>query len=126
MYDLECVLHDPHGQQLLAAIATLAHERACQSLDDRAGRLPEALLLIPTGRVGEVGRVHALDGDVIDQRYVLDFDIVEGPFAEELDLGGPAHGDEFVVFFEDDVIAIGDVVDGFFDVGRHDCLGCFC
>ena len=68
--------------------------------------------------------MHTLDGNVIDERYILDFNIVEGPFAEELDFGGPAsYGDElFILFFEDVIIClfVGDVDGWFFNVG-HDC-----
>jgi hypothetical protein len=73
--------------------------------------------------MGEVRDMHTLDGNVIDERYILDFNIVEGPLAEELNFGGPAsYGDEFILFFEDVIIClfVGDVDGWFFNVG-HDC-----
>ena len=36
MDDLEAVLDDPHGHELLAVVATVHHQRVHQALDDRA------------------------------------------------------------------------------------------
>ena len=36
MDDLEAVLDDPHGHQLLAVVAAVHHQRVHQALDDRA------------------------------------------------------------------------------------------
>ena len=96
--DLEGVLDDADGHELLARVASLAHEAARQTLDDGAGGLAEALLLVTPGSVGKVGGVVALDGDVVDEGDITDLDIVEGPLAEELDLSGPADGDELLLF----------------------------
>lgn len=36
MDDLEAVLDDPHGHELLAVVAAVHHQRVHQALDDRA------------------------------------------------------------------------------------------
>ncbi len=63
--DLERVLDDAHGHELLAVVAAVHHERAAQALHNGAQRLAEALDLVAAGRVRYVlGRL-ALDGNVI-------------------------------------------------------------
>ena len=65
MNDFEGVLDDSDGQELLAVVASVHHERVDQSLDDRALGLPEPLGGETAGGVREeLGRL-LLDGDVI-------------------------------------------------------------
>lgn len=112
--NLEGVLDDPYGHELLPAVTALAHEAARQALHDGTGRLAEAFLLVSAGGVGEVRRVISLDGDVVDEGNVADFDIIERPFAKEFNFGGAADGDKLLLLFLD----VGDFFDGFFYV-RH-------
>lgn len=53
-YDLEGVGHNADGLELLAAVATVHHERVGQTLDDGALGLAETLGGIAAGRVREV------------------------------------------------------------------------
>ena len=63
--DLERVLDDAHGHELLAVVAAVHHERADETLHDRTQRLAEALDLVAASRVRNVlGRL-AFDGYVI-------------------------------------------------------------
>jgi hypothetical protein len=63
--DLERVLDGPDRHELLPAVPALAHEAAHEALDDGAGGLPEPLLLVAAGGVGQVGGVVALARDVV-------------------------------------------------------------
>lgn len=54
--------------------------------------LAEALLLVAAGRVGEVGGVLALDGDVVLQGDVADLDVIEGPAHKTAKAFGRGHG----------------------------------
>ncbi|GMR31747.1 hypothetical protein PMAYCL1PPCAC_01942, partial [Pristionchus mayeri] len=63
--DLERVLDNADGHELLSVVASVHHQRACKTLND--------------GGVGKVLGVLLLDGDVVDKRDV--------PLSEELDLG---------------------------------------
>ena len=63
--DLEAVLDDPNGHELLAVVAAVHHEAVDQSLDDRALSLAEALGGVPAGAVGEVLGVLLLHGDIV-------------------------------------------------------------
>jgi len=49
--DLERLLHDAQRQQLLAVVASLAHQRVAQPLHDRALRLAKALDLVAPCRM---------------------------------------------------------------------------
>ena len=64
--------------------------------------------------MGALGGVIALACDVVYEGDVADFNVVEGPFSEEFDLGGSAYGNKFLFLFFDGVF------DGLFDV-RHGC-----
>jgi len=87
MDDLERVLDDAAGHQLLAVVATLHHQGAGQSLHNGALGLAETLGGITSGGVGKVAGELLLHRDVILQGDVVDGDIVAGPAAEQLDLG---------------------------------------
>ncbi len=65
MNDLESLLDDSDRELLLTVVSTLHHHGVNKSLDDGAGGLSEALLLITTGSVGEVHSGGVLEGDVI-------------------------------------------------------------
>ncbi len=65
--DLERVLDDPNGQQLLAVVATVHHHAVAETLDDRAQGLAETLGSVAPGRVRhETGRL-------LLHRYVILF-----------------------------------------------------
>lgn len=51
MNDLEGVLDNAHGEQLFAVVTAVHHERAAQTLHNRAGALAKALRLVTAGRV---------------------------------------------------------------------------
>ena len=86
--DLESVLHDSDGHELLAVVSAVHHEpvrelvardgeelfdaRVDQSLDDRHSSLGELLLGISASGVGDVDGV--VDVDVVGERDVLDLD----------------------------------------------------
>lgn len=72
--DLEGVGDDADGQELLAVVATLHHERVDQALNDGHLSLLELLLGVAAGGVGEVDSM--ADLDVVGQGDVLDFDTV--------------------------------------------------
>lgn len=59
--------------------------------------LAEALLLVAAGRVGQVGGVLALDGDVVLEGDVADLDVIEGPNSEDTNQSGERRGGEGVV-----------------------------
>jgi len=84
--DLQAVLHDAHGHELLTVVTAEAHERYGDALHDGALSLAELLLGIPLGGVSKVSRTLALHSDVVLKSNVTDFDIVKGPLAVELDL----------------------------------------
>lgn len=78
MNDLERVLDDANGHELLAVVAAVHHERARQTLDDRAERLVEALDLVAPSRVRQVFGRLAFDRDVIlddDHNLMLNSDM---------------------------------------------------
>lgn len=81
MDDLEGVLHDLDGEELLAVVPSVHHERVGHALNDGALSLPETLLGITAGRVGQECVVLGLllHGDVVRQRHVGDGDIIESP-----------------------------------------------
>jgi len=83
--DLEGVLDDAHGHQLLTVAAGLLHHTANEALGDRAGSLTEALLLVAAGSVGEPHLGALLGhGDVIMKRQIRDSDVLVGPLSEKL------------------------------------------
>ena len=55
----------------------------CQMLRKTHVRLAEALLLVAPGRVGQVGGVLALHGDVVLKGDVADLDVIEGPISAD-------------------------------------------
>jgi hypothetical protein len=52
---------DADGHELLAVVAAVHHERVGEALDDGALGLPESLLCVPAGRVGDVDGGSDLD-----------------------------------------------------------------
>ena len=88
--DVESVLDDADGHDLLAVVAAVHHQGACHTLDNRALRLLEALLLEATGRVRHKLRKLGLDGDVILEGDVADGDVIVAPLVEELHLASIA------------------------------------
>ena len=73
MDDLESVLDDSDGHELLSVVSAVHHEGVDESLDDRALGLSETLDGISAGGVSEVDWVSQLD--VVDERNILDLDI---------------------------------------------------
>ena len=69
--DLEGVLDDARGHQLLAVVAAVLHQRADEALSDRALRLAEAPLLVAAGGVRDEDGL-GLDGDVVLDGEVVD------------------------------------------------------
>jgi hypothetical protein len=88
--DVESVLDDADGHDLLAVVAAVHHERAGEALNDRALGLLEALLLEAAGSVGHELRELRLDGDVVLEGDVSHGDIIVAPLVEELDLASIA------------------------------------
>lgn len=86
MNDLERVLDDAAGHQLLAVVATLHHQGAGQTLHNGALGLAETLGGITSGGMGKIAGKLLLHRDVILQRDVVNGDIVARPAAEQLDL----------------------------------------
>lgn len=72
MDDLEGVLDDSDGHDLLAVVTAVHHERVDESLDDWALRLSESFNLVSAASVWEVLGVSVgagqviLEGDVVD------------------------------------------------------------
>jgi hypothetical protein len=81
--DLESVLDDTDSHQLLSVVATVHHQGVGETLNNGALGLAETLGGETTSGVGQVDG--SLDLDVIDQRDILDLDIVVGPLVEEAD-----------------------------------------
>ena len=86
--DLEGLVDDAVGQQLLAVVAATHHHRVRQTLDDRALGLLETLGGVTSGSVREVDFASHLD--VILERHIVTLDVLRGPFAEKFDFGGRA------------------------------------
>jgi hypothetical protein len=63
--DFQSVLNNSDSHQLLSSVAALAHQTASEALNDRARGLAKALLLVASGRVGKVGGMITLAGNVI-------------------------------------------------------------
>ena len=84
--DIESVLDDANGHDLLAVVAPKHHEGAGEALDDRALGLLEALLLEAASAVGHELSELGLDGDVILEGDVSHGDVIVAPLVEELDL----------------------------------------
>ncbi|QBM90592.1 hypothetical protein METSCH_F01760 [Metschnikowia aff. pulcherrima] len=82
--DLQGVLDDSDGLQLLTVVLTVHHQRVSQSLNDRALSLSESLRGVSTGSVGDEHR--GSDLDVVDQGNVLHLNILKRPLVEQLDL----------------------------------------
>lgn len=65
-YDLESVVDDADGHELLAVVAAVHHEGVGQPLDDGAVGLAETLDSVATGGVGDIDGV--AEGDVVTIR----------------------------------------------------------
>ena len=65
MDDFQGVLNDSDGHELLTVVASLLHEAADKTLNDRARSLTESLLLVSSSGVRKVNSVVALACDVI-------------------------------------------------------------
>ena len=65
MNDLEGVLHDADGHQLLAVVASMHHQRRREALDDWALCFTETFHLVATGRMRQILGVLLFDGNVI-------------------------------------------------------------
>jgi hypothetical protein len=62
---LKGMLDNAHSHKLLAVVAAAAHQRARQSLHNRALSLSKSLSLVSAGSVGNEGGILALHGDVV-------------------------------------------------------------
>lgn len=83
------MLDDSDGLRLLTGVSPVELEGTNQSLDDGAEGLPELLLLVPAGGVGDVHlRLGGLDGDVVGETGILDLDLFVVPLAEQEGLIG--------------------------------------
>jgi len=84
MNDLEGVLDDTDSELLLTVVAAVHHQRASETLDDGAGGLTEALLLVATSSVGNPHLSALLGhGDIVHEGQIGDGDVVIGPLAEK-------------------------------------------
>jgi hypothetical protein len=81
--DLESVLDDTDSHELLSVVASVHHQGVGKTLNDGALGLAETLGGEATSGVGQVDG--GLDLDVVNQRDILDLDIVVGPLVEEAD-----------------------------------------
>lgn len=82
--DLKSVLDDSDSLQLLTVVSTVHHQGVGQSLNDWALSLSESLGSVSTSSVGNEN--WGSDLDVVNQRDVLDLNILERPLVEQLDL----------------------------------------
>merc|ERR1740128_155174 len=85
--DLEAVLNNPDGHQLLAVVSAVHHEGVHQPLHDGALGLPEPLGGKPLSGVGKVDGELLLHGNVILEGHVSHMDVIAAPPVEEHDLG---------------------------------------
>mmetsp|Transcript_23924 Transcript_23924/g.66408 ORF Transcript_23924/g.66408 Transcript_23924/m.66408 type:complete len:216 (+) Transcript_23924:160-807(+) len=76
VHDLKRVLHNAGGHHLLAIVAAVHHERACEPLDDGALGLAEPLLLVPAGSVWDKHSTLGLDSDVVLKRDILHLNLL--------------------------------------------------
>ena len=98
MDDLESVSDDSDGLGFLTGVSSGELEGSDESLDNGAVGFSEALLLISSSSVGSEDHSFAgVDGDVVNEAWVADGDILVGPSGEELglDIGGLALGFDF-------------------------------
>merc|ERR1711865_893861 len=79
---------DADSLDLLAGVASVLHEGAGDTLDERALSLLEAALLPAAGRVRNVARIGGLDGQVIGKGHVGHGDLIEWVLVEKFDLVG--------------------------------------
>jgi len=90
--DLQGLLDNADGLQLLTVVASVHHQGASHALDDRAQSLAESALLVSASSVRHVdtgnGGVSGGRLDVIDQRDLGAEKLVELPLSEELRLHG--------------------------------------
>lgn len=82
--NLQSVLDDSNGLQLLTVVSAVHHQGVGQSLNDWALSLSESLGGVSTSSVRNENWGSNLD--VVDQGDILDFDILERPLVEQLDL----------------------------------------
>ncbi len=89
MDDLEGLLDDADGLELLAVVSALSHHGVGESLDDGAGDLLELLSLVFASSVRQpylgLGRLHV---DVGDERGVLALDAFVRPLSEQFGFDG--------------------------------------
>jgi len=83
--DLEGVLDDSNGHDLLAVVSAVHHEGVHKSLDDWALGLSESFNLVSSSSVWKVLGVSVGAGQVILEGDVVDRDVVGGPSSKELD-----------------------------------------
>lgn len=86
VHNLERLLQNANGQQLLAVVASLAHQCVGQALHNGAQSLPETLDLVATRRVWEVDLVLGLDGDKVFEGNVTEQQALVRPLSEQLNL----------------------------------------
>jgi len=83
--DLEGVLDDSDGHDLLAVVSAVHHEGVDESLDDWALGLSESFNLVSAASMWKILGVSVGAGQVILEGDVVDRDVVGGPSSEELD-----------------------------------------
>lgn len=83
MDDLEGVVDNATGQQLLSVVPAVHHQGADEALCDWTGSLSELLCLVAACGVWQVDGV-GCDHDVVQQRHVLHFDALVAPLGEQL------------------------------------------
>lgn len=84
--DLQSVLDDSHGLELLTVVSAVHHQGVGETLDNGALGLSEPLCGVSAGSVGDVDGLGDLD--IVGERNVLDLNVVVGPLVEELDGAG--------------------------------------
>lgn len=89
--NLEAMLDDANSHDLLTVVAPVHHERADETLDDRALCLPEALRVVTTSGMRQVDGILLVDRDVISEAEVLDAHILERPSVEQLNFSCGSH-----------------------------------
>lgn len=72
--EVEGVLDDAHGHELLTVVTSVSHESVHEALDDWASGLPEATLLVASGGVRQKYWLKSdvrLKGEVLDENVVV-------------------------------------------------------
>ncbi len=85
MDDLEAVVDDPDGHQLLSFVSSVHHQRVDQGLNNRALGLAEPLGGVTARAVRQKLAELLFDGDVILEGHVRNVDLIAAPLSEELD-----------------------------------------